>query len=498
MKPQRRIVRMAVTFILTSLFATFGISSYADEPLRIGMAQRDITPPDGFPMAGYYHERLSEGTIDPLLAKAIVFRQGNTTAALVVCDLIGVTSDLSTAIRTTASKATGIPYEAIVVAATHSHTAPDYYKSLEAVLKGDRSDAKRSAYIDKLIAETAAAIVDASKSTSECRISTGSATQKTPVSFNRRFVMRDGTVRTWMNYANKDTIKAAGPIDDEIGMMLVKNTSGEPIGLLSNFALHLDTVGGTKWSADYPQFIARCVHEKLGPKAISMFATGCCGDINHSDPGGTKRNTTDVIGNALGTSIRESLDKLTDIAAGGKLDVRHAVVNLPLQECSQSDINNSIEVLKAVDSGKTVDFFDHVKAHKLLMVDQMRNNPPLAAESGLKPFVRTTRWAGIGQNLPTEVHTITIGDDIAIVTLPGEVFVDLGLAIKQASPFRHTIIVELANAVETIYIPTRAAHAGGSYEVLNSTVKPGSGEMLVEAALKLLKESRQSAPTKTE
>src|SRR5690606_30995525 len=62
-------------------------------------------------------------------------------------------------------------------------------------------------------------------------------------------------------------------------------------------------------------------------------------------------------------------------------------------------------------------------------------------------------------------------------------------AIKQASPFRTTIIVELSNVVETIYIPHRAAYAGGSYEVTNSTVMPGSGEMLVESAVRLLRQA---------
>jgi hypothetical protein len=88
-----------------------------------------------------------------------------------------------------------------------------------------------------------------------------------------------------------------------------------------------------------------------------------------------------------------------------------------------------------------------------------------------------------------EVTVMTLGKDVAIVCLPGEVFVELGLAIKQGSPFRNTLIIELSNCVETIYIPTRAAHAGGSYEVTNSAVQAGSGEMLVEAALGLLKEA---------
>ena len=82
-----------------------------------------------------------------------------------------------------------------------------------------------------------------------------------------------------------------------------------------------------------------------------------------------------------------------------------------------------------------------------------------------------------------------LGEDVAIVCLPGEVLVDLGLAIKHNSPFRTTLLLELSNQVETIYVPTRAAYAGGSYEVTNSATQPGSGELLVESALKLLKDA---------
>ena len=81
-------------------------------------------------MAGYYHERLAEGTIDPLKAKAIVFRTDETAAALVVCDLIGIATDLKLAIRQRVAEKTGIPPSNIVISATHSHTAPDYGKEL--------------------------------------------------------------------------------------------------------------------------------------------------------------------------------------------------------------------------------------------------------------------------------------------------------------------------------------------------------------------------------
>jgi hypothetical protein len=71
--------------------------------------------------------------------------------------------------------------------------------------------------------------------------------------------------------------------------------------------------------------------------------------------------------------------------------------------------------------------------------------------------------------------------------LPGEVFVELGLAIKAASPFKTTLIIELAND-DAAYIPTKKAFAEGSYETVNSHIQPGGGELLVDAAIKLLNE----------
>jgi hypothetical protein len=79
---------------------------------------------------------------------------------------------------------------------------------------------------------------------------------------------------------------------------------------------------------------------------------------------------------------------------------------------------------------------------------------------------------------------------VAIVGLPGEIFVELGLPIKKASPFKTTLVVELCNDAPG-YVPTRKAFDEGSYETINSRVQPGGGEMLVEAATKLLKELKE-------
>jgi hypothetical protein len=89
--------------------------------------------------------------------------------------------------------------------------------------------------------------------------------------------------------------------------------------------------------------------------------------------------------------------------------------------------------------------------------------------------------------LSLEVQVFRLSDDAAVVGLPGEVFVELGLAIKDRSPFKHTLVIELCNDAPG-YIPTRKAFAEGSYETVNSRIQPGGGELLVEEAVKLLQE----------
>ena len=465
---------------------------------KAGFAERDITPPEPFPMAGYFHERLSEGTADPLLARAAVFSDGRTEAALVICDLIGVWTDFARVVRQRASEQTGIPASAIVVSATHSHTAPDYAAVFAAWLAAQNADtaaaftgnptpaADRLRYMDLLVERTVAAIVEARKHAAPVSLHSGWAEQQTPVSFNRRYVQRDGSVKTWVGLDYAGSLRTAGPIDPEMPILAARTADGRTSGVLSSFALHLDTVGGTRWSADYPRYIHDAVRKSLGPETISIFGAGCCGDINHVAPRGKERNSTEFIGTSLGNTISSGLNQLQPLE-NPRLQVRSATVHLPLRPAGQTEVTRSLETLTKVQAGEPVDFYDHVAAWRTMMIDQLRNAPRLVppAQAGL---ARRTivQLAGSGEALPVEVHTISFGTDFAIVCLPGEVFVELGLAIRRASPFRTTMVLELCNAIETYYVPTRAAAAGGGYETTNSTIAPGGGEMLVEQSILLL------------
>ena len=95
--------------------------------------------------------------------------------------------------------------------------------------------------------------------------------------------------------------------------------------------------------------------------------------------------------------------------------------------------------------------------------------------------------AARGKTWPMEVQVFRLDRDTALVGLPGEIFCDLGLAIKKASPFKQTIVMSICND-RPGYVPTKKAFTEGSYEVTNSRVQPGGGERLVEAATKLLKQ----------
>ncbi|MBM4069494.1 MAG: hypothetical protein FJ271_11175, partial [Planctomycetes bacterium] len=191
----------------------------------MGVAEVNITPPKGFLMAGYYHERRATGTRDPLKARAIVFRGDNEQAAIVVCDLTGIAIDLSTEVRRRAAKRTGIPVNSIVISATHSHTAPDYTRDLYEYLGNEnRSASKR--YAKDLIDGIVEAIVKAHAGARPVSVSASAARQKAPVSFNRRFVMKDGSVRTWQRLDQPDVIRPAGPVQGEIAKFCLNYRRG--------------------------------------------------------------------------------------------------------------------------------------------------------------------------------------------------------------------------------------------------------------------------------
>src|SRR5690625_1847364 len=107
-------------FFAIFIFAIFFKFQIQAQELFIGLSQKDITPPTGYP----HYRGASTGIHDTLFAKAIYFRQGDQEAVLVECDLLWVSRFLSTDVRLEAHQRTGIPFKNMIIAGTHSTLLP--------------------------------------------------------------------------------------------------------------------------------------------------------------------------------------------------------------------------------------------------------------------------------------------------------------------------------------------------------------------------------------
>jgi hypothetical protein len=280
--------------------------------------------------------------------------------------------------------------------------------------------------------------------------------------------MKDGTVGWNPGKLNPNILKPAGTIDPDVPVVYFESADRKPLATYVNYAVHLDNVGGQRISADLPYTLSKLLADVEGPEMVTLFTAGCCGDINHidvsrSDPQKGFENAARM-GTILAAEVLRIWPRL-EVIEPGALRTRSETVTLALPEVSQDDVAKAREVVARREGPKPTQptFLESVQAFKVLDV---------AARDGRPQEV--------------EVQVIALGDDVAWVSLPGEIFVELGLAIKQDSPYPHTIIAELANG-SIGYIPSRRAYPQGNYEVVSARCGEGSGERLVDAALRLLK-----------
>lgn len=453
----------ALVFTLATVAWGAAAQQTPEAPLQVGLAEIEITPPVGYRMDGYFTERLSTGVKDPLKAKALVFQQGNTKTALVVCDLLGVPQSLTTEVRALAAARTGIPAASIAITGTHTHTGPLFSGerarvfSEQAAAKYGTDPLNAVKYPAMLRDRLVEVIVSANAGVSPASLEFVPATEDR-VSFNRRFHMKDGTVVMNPGISNPNVVRAAGPTDSDLPFLLITKDR-QPVGSLTVFALHLDTVGGTEYSADYPGHLANELRREFGEKFISVFGTGTCGDINHIDASGRRRNDARLIGQQLAISVLSARPRQP--LASPSLSAMSARLALPLRRVSDDQV--------AAARANT----PKIGTNELPFLTQVET-------------VSTLDLSRRGPTLDAEVQVFRLHQELAIVLLPGEVFAELGLAIKQGSPFRRTMVIELSND-NPAYVPTERAFKEGSYETVNSRIAPGGGERLVAEAVRLLK-----------
>ncbi len=453
--------------ILSCVCAHVGtaMSVHADD-LRVGAASVNITPPVGIPMAGYYATRLATGTHDPLNVKAIVFAQDGAKAALVALDLVTLARPTIVEARRLIASLTGVPPEAVMISATHSHTGPllNGISTRNAVYGGDLEIAKN--YTTTLAGKIAEAVRLAEIALTPAKLSVAIGREES-LAFNRRFFMKDGSVGWNAGKLNPNIVRPAGPTDPAVPVVYAESRTGKPLATYVNFAMHLDTVGGLDFSADYAFTLATLLSRVKSPEMLTLFTIGCAGDINHINTGSKDPQKGPAegerIGTVLGAEVLKTFTRLATITTHAPR-ARQQWIKLALPTLAPGDVDRARALATRVGSNNDPNFLEKVWAFAVL-----------------DTFGRD------GQPLEVEVQVIAVSPEVAWVSLPGEIFVELGLAIKAASPFKHTLIAELANG-SIGYIPTQRAYAEGNYEPISARCAAGSGERLVAAATQLLQE----------
>lgn len=444
------------------LFLVILSASFANAQLRVGRSAVDITPPNGVPMAGYYYVRLSEGVHDPLNAKALVLEQNGVKAALVAVDLIGIPRPIVEAAREQISRMTDVPGANVMISATHSHTGPEMGGRLRGVERATQRVAE--SYLARLPDRIAESVrrAEADLQRARVRIALG---QEDSLSFIRRYYMKDGSVGWNPGKRNPNIAGPVGSIDPEIPIAVFETPYGKPLAVYVNFACHLDTTGGVLISADYAYTLSRLLAKIKGPDVLTMFTIGTAGNINHVDVNSPDQQSSpeeaERIGTVLAADVIKAWSHLVEID-DAVLRISREMVPLPTVEYSSEDVTKARAIVARYGLPNADPFYDQVAAFKVLELEERHGEP-----------------------IQAEVQTVTLGNELAWVGMPGEIFVELGKMVKVASPFPHTIIAELANG-SIGYVPDRRAYPQGAYEVISSRVAPGGGEHMVESAIRQL------------
>lgn len=432
--------------------------------IMCGMGEVDVTPALGSDMLGYFRDRKSTGILDPLYAKALVVESDGTILCIVSVDAAFLGLHTVAAIRERICAHTGIPPWHIMATATHTHTGPPTIGS--AFMPADE------AYLSWMAAKAADAAVIAHRTRRVAAVGYAVG-HEADIAFNRRFRMKDGTVETNPGFRHSLIDKPAGPIDPQVTVIRIDDAAGQPIGVVTNYACHTDTVDGTEYSADYPGELSRTLKRVLGEHIVSLFVMGASGDINHVDFVNRTMDDYDV--------HAAHYKKMGRILAGEALKTREKISTSPDCRVDVRSVRFPVGLRKPTAS-------ELAKAHREMA------SCPVGSEEYYAGLEVVKAGEHRSDSVEIEALAFRLGD-MAVVGLPGELFVEIGLEIKRRSPFRPTMIGSLSNGSVNAYICTEEAYRQGGYETLitsNSNLEEGAAGALIRHSLALLEQLHEA------
>jgi len=400
----------------------------------------------------------------------VAFDNGTTQVIIIAADAIGFSNDLlgpgrnfTQEVRERIHRLTGVPSANILLATSHAHSTPETC-NLRRLLDTPAT----APWLEVIMDQLASAASIAFSRCQPSRLKAGSG-EVEGLSRNRRMLGPDGRIAT-----SPQGAVPSGPIDPQVGVLLVESPEGEARAVLTNFACHPVTVQVNPLvSADYPGIAMTTVEKMLPGCASSLFLQGACGNLNPI------RNTTDFA----------DVERYGLMLAGEvvKVAARCSAPNYPLngEQLAVLSTTYTLAVRDLPDPAPFQAAFDEAAAEAAAAKSDAERAGALRkqrmAEETLVLIARGTK------SMPAEVQVMRIGD-VALVALPGEPFVELGLEIKRRSPAAHTFVVGYAN--DWIgYLPTQVAWEQGGYEVSAgpwTPVGPAGAPQLVEGAMMML------------
>ncbi len=414
----------------------------AEHPLLAGAATVDITPAPGLPMWGYSNRTDgATGKLDPLMAKAVVLKAGETSVGIVTLDLGRVPeSHVLERIRQQVREQCGLAN--LFITASHTHAAPSLEGGSEDLRKF--SEAVGDAIV-RIVVEAAGKLVPA-----KLGIGRGEA----DLAHNRRKYLPDGRVAMqWRNAEREPT----EPVDKQFVVIRLDraegSAAGKPLATLVHYACHPVVLGpdNLQYSADFVG--AACERVRAATGAPCLYLQGACGNIN------------------------PYVDK-TPLADGGVREMQQmgrALGDLVLS------VSKTIET-KPLDQAAIQFDAQVIPIRTRWDIDAAEVRAVLSQAYG--PRFDNYLLAMFKDNIiPCTLTALKVGDAFALVGMPGEIFVQFQQELKERSPVANTLLVGYTEGYHAYFPTIRDAAAGGYGGKTATYVEVGAGERLTNSAL---------------
>lgn len=438
--------------------------------MQAGSARIDITPPLPVDVLGYVRRPVAPRTIiDPLLVTGVVLKDGDTTIAIMAADVTNLTPAFAERIRERITEATGIPGANVLLNSSHSHAAP--WPGGELKLGGETDDwtPLELRYWETLPDQYASVAVRALATLQEARVS-GGVGHAPGIAVNRRERTPDGrTILGW----NPD-----GFIDDSVPTIRIDALDGSPIATIVGFGCH-PVVVGPEVSAIGSDFVGplRTQVEALRGGGVAVFLQGAAGNVlplecffDHAGPevpfgqrlgleaahavvdADPRAITVDKLDFGSVTPISLYRRRVADEQPPQTIRTVRKLVQLPLLDAP------SVEALREELAEREADIERRTAAGET----RVTINPIRYHVGWIRLMLSRAESAPLPRESLGEIWAARLGDT-AIVGTPGEIFGEIGAAVRAASPAPVTIFAGYSNGVLG-YIATPEEYPYGGYE----------------------------------